>query len=191
MNKDNERETACKKPAEFLADENEISHFVAPSICHECPLAKIKSCAWHEYHSNKHTDEYVGWDVTYSPCEKVLTLPSVIRREAIVLKTLMPSSKRYRASQFKDILNDYEGETFNHFGYYFDHLELCPWEIFNVLNPKNELVGGDIAASWIGVFLNWAEREPILINRKTHERLSLIYLVIAIKFPHLINHIVK
>ncbi|MBN8648977.1 MAG: hypothetical protein J0L55_13575 [Caulobacterales bacterium] len=191
MSTDNERETALKNIVETWTGEGVANDFVAPSPCHDCELAKIKGCAWHEYHTNKHSEEFIGWDVTYLPCNKVLTLPSVIRREAIVLKTLMPLSKRYRASQFGDILIAYRGETFNHFGYYFDHLELCPWEILNVLNPKNELVGGDVAASWIGVFLNWAKREPVLVNKKTHERLSLIYLVIAIKFPQLINQVVK
>ena len=188
---DNERETALKNIVETWTGEGATSDFVAPSPCQNCPLVKMKACAWHEYHTNKQSDEFIGWDVTYVPCDKVLALPSVIRREAILLKNAMPESKRERAAQFKDILLGYSGETFNHFGFYFDHLELCPWEILNVLDSKNELVGGDVACSWIGAFLDWAEREPVLVNKKTYERLRLIHIVVGIQFPHLVNHIVK
>ena len=127
-------------------------------------------------------------DFIYIPPIEILTLPSVIRRMAMILKNLMYCSRQKRAKQFKDIIAAYDGDVFNSKELWFDHHDLCPWEILGIIDSENELKG-DISAWWIGAFLRFADKEPALITKKNLSRYELIYLVIAIKFPHLIPKI--
>lgn len=127
-------------------------------------------------------------DYIYIPPAETLVKPSVIRRMAMVLKNSMYCSRQGRARQFKDIITAYDGDVFNSEELWFDHHDLCPWDILGVYREDDDLYG-DISAWWIGAFLRFADKEPALITKKNLSRYELIYLVIAIKFPHLIPKI--
>ena len=127
-------------------------------------------------------------DFIYIPPAETLVKPSVIRRMAMVLKNSMYCSRHKRAQQFKDIITSYEGDVFNSKEFWFDHHDLCPWDILGIYREDDDLYG-DTSAWWIGAFLRFADKEPALITKKNLSRYELIYLVIAIKFPHLIPKI--
>ncbi|MBN8649244.1 MAG: hypothetical protein J0L55_14920 [Caulobacterales bacterium] len=127
-------------------------------------------------------------DFIYIPPIEILTRPHIIRRLAIVLKNLMYVSRQKRAAQFKDVLLSYQGDVFDPEELWFDHLKICPWHVLGVTNSKYELEG-DTSAWWIGAFLRFADNEPKIVTPKNLSRYELIYLVIAIKYPHLINKI--
>lgn len=127
-------------------------------------------------------------DFIYIPPIEILTLPHIIRRMAMVLKNLMYVSRQERAAQFRDVLLSFEGDVFDSNEIWFDHHELCPWDILGIYREDDDLYG-DISAWWIGAFLRFADKEPALITSKNSCRYKLIYLVIAIKFPNLIPRI--
>lgn len=123
------------------------------------------------------------------PSFEILSRPSVVRRMAIVLKNLLFVSRRERPAQFMDILNSFDGDVFGADSIFIDHTELDPWVILGFLDESG--LKGDPSGWWIGAFLRWAEREPLLKTKNMKSRLELIYLVIAIKYPNLISRILQ
>lgn len=129
------------------------------------------------------------------PPDHLLQKSSALRRMALIMKNLMPASRRKRPAQFQDILLDFDGECFDQESKYFDHKELDPWVILGFewpnANPYFDNAPRDSSGEWISSFLRCIESPRKIRVSNNIERYRLIYLVIAIKFPNMIEHIFK
>ncbi len=127
------------------------------------------------------------------PSDELLETAFVLRRMALILKNLMPTSRRKRPAQFQDILIDFNGDCFDMNSIYFDHKELDSWVIlgFEWLNenPYLDNKPRDSSGQWISSFLKCIENPRKIRSPKNIQKYRLIYLVIAIKFPDLVEHI--
>lgn len=129
----------------------------------------------------------------FMPPDELLEKPSALSRMALILKNLMPTSRRKRPAQFQDILIDFNGDCFKEDSIYFDHKELDAWVILGFEwvneNPYLDNKPRDSSGQWISSFLKCIEKPRKIRSPKNIEKYRLIYLVIAIKYPDLAVHI--
>lgn len=129
----------------------------------------------------------------FMPPDELLENSSALRRIAFILKNLMPTSRRKRPAQFQDILLNFNGDCFDRNSIYFDHKELDPWVILGFEwvneNPYIDNNPRDSSGQWISSFLKCIEMPRKIRASKNIEKYRLIYLVIAIEHPDLLEHI--